>query len=172
MTMSIGMDLVLRMAVLLTVTAVPGLAQERLEAPRDALRPDVLGCYALYSSSGKLLDSSFYNSSPLIELDSSVVGITARDSRPGIIRSMIRRDANGRVLTRSREWGRSWWADSLSDSIRISFSNGFSGAFVILNVPRGMPDTVWGRIEEHWDLGPTVNDRGGIRAVRIRCRAA
>ena len=158
-----------------TAACASSQAQRRRSVPRDGLRAEVLGCYALFTPAGKLLDSSFYNSSPLVRLDSASTGITARDTVPGVFRSLLRLDATGRPLdpVDPQSWfGRDWWADSLTDSIRLSFSDGFSGALVILAAPPTVADTMWGRIEEHWDMGPTVNDRGRVLAVRLRCRGA
>ncbi len=165
----------LTLAVIIGVTSwscTAGAGQERSGTPRDALRDELLGCFALYTPRGKLLDSTFYNSSPRVRLDSLAVGITARDTMPGVVRRMWRLDAAGQRLDRDDPqslFGRVWWADSLTDSVRLSFSDGFSGAEVILAAPNPAADTLNGRIEEHWDMGPTTNQRGRVRAVRVRC---
>jgi hypothetical protein len=138
------------------------------QGPRDQLRSELLGCYALYTASGKLLDSTFYRSSPFVRLDSNAMGASARDTFPGIFRRLIRLDVSRRPSD-PIDAPFSWWADSLSDSVRLSFSDGLSGAQVILAAPTPVTDTLFGRIEEHWDVGPTVNQRGPVRAVRLRC---
>src|SRR5258706_12298574 len=69
-------------------TAGPG--QERSGTPRDALRDELLGCFALYTPRGKLLDSTFYNSSPRVRLDSLPGGIPAPDTMPGLVRRVWR----------------------------------------------------------------------------------
>lgn len=146
-------------------------AQDR-ETPRDAVRSELLGCYAIYTAGGKLLDSTFYNSSPLVRLDSAIILSTDRDSSPGVYRAALRLNKSASPLYHSRraaDFDAAWWADSLSDSVRISFSDGFSGAQVILGAPRGRADTLLGRIEEHWDAGPAVNQRGAVRALRVSC---
>ncbi len=156
---------------LVGLVCVACTAGETQEKPRDGLRAELVGCYALYTPGGKLLDSTFYNASPLVRLDSSPLGITARDTVPGIFRRMVRLDRSGHPVDRMDSTSfsfRSWYADSLSDSIRASFSDGFSGAEVILAAP-GRVDTLWGRIVENWDMGPTTNDRGRVYAVRVRC---
>ena len=136
---------------------------------RHELRAELLGCYALYTPAGKLLDSSFYNASPLVRLDSVSTG-----KGPMGFRSLVRLDSAGTPIDPDPRspFGRDWWADSLSDSVRLSFSDGFSGAVVILAAPPGQRDTLWGRIEEHWDMGPTVNQRGRVQALRLACRGA
>ena len=163
-----------RISTLVAIVCMACSTGDSQEKPRDALRAELVGCYAIYTRAGKLLDSTFYNSSPLVRLDSTPLGITAHDTVPGIIRAMARLDQSGRPLDQTpptRFSFRSWYADSLSDSIRISFSNGFSGAEAILAAP-GRVDTLWGRIVENWDVGPTTNSRGRIYAVRVRCRGA
>jgi hypothetical protein len=66
---------------------------------------------------------------------------------------------------------RNWSADSLTDSVRLSFSDGFSGAHVILAAPPGHLDTLRGRVEERWDFRPT-NQRGAVYALPVRCTGA
>ncbi len=142
------------------------------ELVRDELRVEVLGCYALYDDRGQRVDSSFYNASPLVRLDSAVVGITARDTFPGVVRVLVRLDTAGRRVDRidSRtQFGPTWSADSLSDSLRLSFVDGFSGAVLTLATPRDHPDTLRGHAEEHWDAGPKVTARGRVYAVRLAC---
>jgi len=155
--------------VLLLVISACGRG-ESLPQPRDALRAELIGCYALYTPAGKLLDSTFYNSSPLVRLDSTSLGISGRDTVPGVFRRLVRLDPAGHPLDQHDPGFRSWWADSLSDSVRLSFSDGFSGAQVIIDAG-GRSDTLLGRIEEHWDFAPP-NHRGRVRAVRVRCQGA
>ena len=161
--------------VLCLVAAVACHARDEAQpfaAPRNALRVELLGCYALYMPNDRLLDSTFYNASPLVRLDSAPLGISGRDTMPGVFRVFIRLDKDGSPLEPvdpQNHIGHAWWADSLSDSIRVSFSDGFSGAVVILAAPPAAHDTLRGRIEEHWDVGPTITGRGMVRAIRIRC---
>jgi hypothetical protein len=65
----------------------------------------------------------------------------------------------------------SWSADSLTDSVRLSFSDGFSGAVVTVAASTQRTDTLRGRIAQHWDSGPpfTTDERGAI-LVRFACR--
>ena len=84
----------------------------------------------------------------------------------------MRLDSSGKRLdppTRGFHIGTVWSADSLSDSVRLSFSDGLSGAEATLNIPSTPSDTLWGHIEEYWDFTATATDRGTIRAVRIDC---
>ena len=163
--------LALVVTLILPIAACPSsTAHGPLAPPRHALRAELLGCYALYTEAGKLLDSSFHNASPLVRLDSNSTGKV-----PTALRSLARLDTAGTPLDSldaHSPFGRDWWTDSLSDSVRLSFSDGFSGALVILAAPPGRADTLWGRIEEHWDMGPSVNQRGRVRALRVSCRGA
>jgi len=66
-----------------------------------------------------------------------------------------------------------WRADSLTDSIRIAFSNGFSGStFVLAVVPQApLPDTVYGYAREFHDAGPPwTTAMGSTMAVRVPCQ--
>jgi hypothetical protein len=156
-----------KIATLLLLVSAACTRGEALQQPRDALKTELIGCYALYTPAGKLLDSTFYNSSPLVRLDSTPLGITARDTVPGVFRRLVRLDSNGRPIDPDAPRFRAWWADSLTDSVRLSFSDGFSGAQVIL-AASGRGDTLVGRIEEHWDFAPP-NSRGRVRAIRVHC---
>jgi hypothetical protein len=146
---------------------------EALHLFRSALRKDLIGCYALFDARGHFLDSSYYNASPLIRLDSTPAWGTDHDSQPGIIRGMLRLDSSGRRLdpvNPAFHLGPAWWVDSLTHTLRISFSNGFSGAALNLVATQGSEDTLRGHIEEHWDFGPPfATNRGQGFAVRIPC---
>jgi len=150
------------------------MAHVPLGLPRHGLRAELVGCYALYKPDGRLLDSSYYNSSPLVRLDSTSTGF-ATDTGRSVFRYLARLDSTGNPVEHAGPrtfFNRIWWADSLSDSVRLSFSDGFSGAVAILAAPPNRTDTLLGRIEEHWDMGPTINQRGAVRAVRFTCRGA
>jgi hypothetical protein len=138
---------------------------------RDGLPRDLVGCYALFTATGKRVDSSFYNASPLVRLDSARHRRLASGRVPGTFRFAARLDTTGRSMTIRSEHsvGPTWWADSLSDSIRLSFSNGFSGAFVTLVASGVASDTLRGWIEEHWDFGPPTTHEPAY-AVRVPCR--
>jgi hypothetical protein len=137
--------------------------------PRRTLRLEVLGCYALFGADGRRVDTTYYNASPLVRLDSGSASGTV-DSVAGMLRDLVALDTLGRPSRTTRGLlGPTWTADSLSDTIRVSFVNGFSGAeFVLAAPPRG-GDTLRGRAVEHWDFGPATTRRGAAHAVRIAC---
>ena len=137
---------------------------------RNRLRLDIVGCYALFTETGQRVDSSFYNASPRIRLDSTLHPVFATHREFGALRLVKRLDVTGHHLDPAYppRLGTVWWMDSLSDSVRISFSDGFSGAFLALAAPRGRRDTLRGRIEEQWDYrDPTSH--GPAYAVRVAC---
>ena len=143
----------------------------RAQAPmRNGLRQDLVGCYALFTTTGKRVDSTFYNASPLVRLDSTRDQRLASAGVPGTYRLAARLDSSGRATTAKHEHsvGPIWWADSLSDSVRLSFSNGFSGAFFTLVAPNPPSDTLRGWIEEDWDFGPPTR-HGPAYALRTSC---
>ena len=160
---------IVALVLLLNALNVPLAAQY---VARKGLRGDLVGCYQLFTGTGKPVDStSFYNSSPLVRFDSTLQLVLPAYREFGARRLLFRLDTHGHrldVIHPRRRLGPMWWADSLSDSVRVSFSNGFSGAFLTLAAVRGRVDTLRGRIEEDWDYrSPT--SRGPAYAVRVQC---
>ena len=137
---------------------------------RNGLRADIIGCYALFTRTGRRVDSGFYRASPLVRLDSALQPFLAAHKEFGARRLLKRLDSSGHHLDPGYppRLGPMWWMDSLSDSVRLSFTDGFSGAFLALAAPHAGSDTLRGRIEEHWDYrDPTSQD--AAYAVRVRC---
>ena len=136
---------------------------------RLSLRAELVGCYALSAGEHPLSQSEYYNASGLVWLDTSV----ARQWAPSeAFRMLVPLDSSLDPTSRSRRHvGPSWSADSLTDSVRLSFSDGFSGAFLVLLAPAGVRvDTLRGRVANAWDFGPPfVTDRAPARAVRLPC---
>ena len=97
---------------------------------RNGLRADVLGCYALYSGPARV-GNSLYNASPSVRLDSLRVGTLGPDTVPGVLRAMVPLTVSNEPMT-ARRGPPSWMADSLSDTVRLSFVDGFSGAVFVL----------------------------------------
>ncbi len=139
---------------------------------RVELPVGVPGCYALFVAR-RPLDSSYYNATPLVRLDSSVSWTYQREGKRFQFRTLRRLDAAGNELDRDGAHGArmfSWWADSLTDTVRLSFVDGFSGAVLALTKVPGT-DTLRGRIEEHWDFGPPfVTSQQLAHAVKVPCK--
>jgi hypothetical protein len=138
---------------------------------RNALRGELVGCYALFAEGGKRVDSSFYHASPLVRLLATANPVFAAHPEFGARRLLLRLDGSGHrldVLDPSHRLGPGWWADSLSDSIRVSFGDGFSGALLTLAAPPRGSDTLQGRIEEQWDYREPTR-QGPAYAVRVPC---
>ena len=135
---------------------------------RHALRADAVGCYALLTDRWRRVDTTYYNASPVVRLDSGRAGPALANNQG--IWPVVALDTLGRPSRTTR--GRlspSWSADSLSDSVRISFVNGFSGAEFVFALPQRGGDTLHGRAEESWDFRPSATDRGSAHAVRVVC---
>jgi hypothetical protein len=161
-------------ALLLIATAAVGCSvAPREEQPppqaRHVLRREVPGCYAIFDEDAKPANVDLYGASPQVLL------VGTPDTAKG--RDLILLDATGMPSRQPPEGvfnGFAWTADSLSDTLRISFHNGFSGAAVALRVPEGIElrigDTLRGHAVEHWDFGDPVTDAGRAFAVRLACR--
>jgi hypothetical protein len=136
------------------------------------LRSDLLGCYELYDRTASLLDSSYYNASARVRLDSTQV--ISPYNPEGAYRRMLAVPApsgDGASSMPRGDWLR-WWSDAGTDSVRLSFSTGFSGAALVLSAPSGAGDTLKGRIVEQWDFGPPfTTSRGAGYAVRVPCES-
>ena len=163
------------LATLVFIIAACTSRRASLDQPQYGLRTELLGCYALYKPDGKLLDSSYHNSSPLVRLDSTLSKLGGSPRTP--FRYLIRFDSTGSHLTtdgpRSLWIDRTWLADTTSDSIRLYFLDNLSGVEAILAAPRDrIADTLSGRIEERWDTVSSSKPRGAVRALRIKCDGA
>ena len=150
-----------------------GSAQGRPLA-RKTLRPDLIGCWAFYDNRGDRADRSLYWAPAFARLDTSVVRLD-RGAAPAVLRAAYKLDSLRRaaeVVGRMERLGLSFWtADSLADTVRVSFSSGFSGTEFVLAVPRGhRADTIRGRAVEFWDFGPPfITPAGAAYAVRVPC---
>ncbi len=135
---------------------------------RRQLRAEAVGCYSLFTARGRRIDSTFYNASPVVRLDSANSHLENNDQWG---RRMHALDTLGNPNRTTRGSLTRWFADSLTDTVRLSFSTGFSGAAFAFAVPAESADTLRGRIVEYWDFtDPT--DRGRAYAVRTACIAA
>src|SRR5438445_8732016 len=112
---------------------------------RLGLRADLVGCYTLSAGQHPLARSEYYHASGLVRLDTTVA---PRWAPPEAFHVLVPLDSSLALAHQSRRHvGPSWWADSLTDSVRLSFSNGFGGAFLVFLAPPGARvDTLQGRI--------------------------
>ena len=139
-------------------------------APEDApaaVLGGLPGCYALYTGNGRPVDGSFYNASPLVRLDTALL-------RWGDgFRLMTRLDTQGRPMDGDSSRALvppAWQYSARTNTLELSFVDGFSGATLSLFAPPGLRDTLRGMIYDNWDFGPTTHLRGGAYAVRVPCR--
>ena len=138
---------------------------------RNGPRADLLGCYALYAGLQRA-GSFLYNASPSVRLDSSRVRTLGSDTASGGVRAMVPLDEANEPMTspRRRPLAPRWMADSLTDTVRLSFVDGFSGTVFVLAAPGSRPDTLTGRLFQSWDFGPPFETtHGPAHAVRQPC---
>lgn len=129
---------------------------------------DLAGCYALYGGQGAPV-THLYFAPPQVRLD------TTRASWPndnGRTSRAARLDARGRPLADDEMAILYWHPDSLSDTIHVVTSSGFSGTELIVAPGRARRDTLRGRAVEHWDMGPSSNEAGAVMLARVPCVAA
>jgi hypothetical protein len=144
---------------------------------RKALRTDLIGCYALYFERGRV-DASLYNAAPSVRLDSIPWGKTKHESHNAwfgssstveSIRSMTGLSLAGHPTAPRGRYPPRWTADSLTDSVSLSFIDGYSGAVFVLNAPPGRTAMLRGRVFEFWDGPAHLTARGPAGAVRESC---
>ncbi len=156
---------------LFKIVALPTLAvlacidQNQLSfTPVHEASRDPAGCYALLLDH-RLLDSGYYNSSPFVQLDPG-----SRFPRRPDFHPLRRLEEPGQYLdddSVARHTLFGWWVDS-SQTLHVSFVNGFSGA--VLALRSAGADTLEGTISEHWDVGPPFEtSRAAAQAIRVRC---
>lgn len=146
-----------------------GAAEAEPVLPRD-----MLGCYAIRDGNGRTASDSLYFVPQRVRLDSAAASPQVRAFAGAPAWLLARLDTAGRGLADEARTTRFlyWAADSLSDSIHVRFSTGFSGTELIV-LPRAAPgDTLRGRAVEHRDMGPPfTTDAGPVTMIRVPCRA-
>jgi hypothetical protein len=143
---------------------------------RRGLRREMLGCLALYTGPETRLDGTYFRASPGVRLDSvRPTGRLVIDSIAVRYRVATALDREGNPIGPGSEdvgMPHVWAADSLSDTLRVWFTNGFSSTAIALEF-RTDADTLHGRLEEEWDSGPPFETNpGDAYAVRVPCRSA
>ena len=154
---------------LCVASASTGHAQRPLL--RNGLRAELVGCYALFTAPAGDAQRSLYNASASVRLDSQAVDPRGSRSSSTALRLLTPLTApNAPMVASPRQFTRTWTADSLTDTVRLSFVDGFSGAVFVFAAPRTNPDTLFGRRSEHWDFGPPFETTHGLaRAIRQPC---
>jgi hypothetical protein len=140
---------------------------------RNALRSEALGCYELLDSLRHNASESMQGVPALIRLDSTVDAMRGTVPSTTSLR-MLGAAGAGKPVYRdpiSREMHPRWSADSLTDTVRLFFTNGFSGAFFALNLPvKSHSDTLKGRADSFIDVGPPFErSLGDAWAIRRAC---
>ena len=160
---------------LLLALAYVGCRTVASPSPKTVPRTDRVGlpgCYALYTGDGRPMGRDFYRASQQVQLD------TARYQEPWMPvewRLLIRLDSAGQPIVDSppRPEPPLWRFDEKTDSLTLSFADGFSGAALSLHAPPGPRDTLRGLIVNNWDVGPPFStSHASAYAVRIACPSA
>jgi hypothetical protein len=155
------------LAALSVVSNSAALAQ-RPPLLRNELRSELVGCYALFTAPVGGVERTLYNASSFVRLDGQPVDYPT----PGVARTMIPlTPANITEAHRPRPFTPRWTADSLTDTVRLSFVDGFSGGVFVFAARPSRPDTLIGRRFERWDFGPMETTHGMARAIRRPCPA-
>ena len=144
-------------AVLSLYLALPAESQAQVTAPDTAaVRRQLVGCYALFDSSGRAAARTLYWAPALARLDSNGYAVKLTpppDAEP----------ATHRALTYH------WRLTPTADSVEILFHTGLSGTRFRFAVP-ARADTLRGHARQLWDFGPPGETDGGpATAVRISC---
>ena len=124
----------------------------RDQLPREGLRTGLLGCYALaYSDSAQ---AAAWGAPRYVVLDSAHAG-----PRPG---RHLRFAASAHVPRRG-----GWWvADSLSETVRLTTTDGFVAVQLALT---GGPDSLHGPATVSTDVGRGQQAFGRVLARRLSC---
>ena len=139
---------------------------------RAALPGGLAGCYALFDHRGLPASDSLYYSPPKARLETADHAFRRPHKLPAW--SLLRLDSAGQPMAElDYELEYFFWGPTGSpDSVRVHFSNGFSGTEMEFAIPLTHPDTLHGRAIVFWDFAPFETDQGSVTAVRIPCVAA
>ena len=126
---------------------------------RRTVPPDIAGCYAFFDHLGHAASESLY-----------WAPTTGRISLGGRATKLTPVLDSG--ATAGMPGAYTWSIDSLADTVRILFHNGFSGTRFALGFHAG-DSTLRGRATEYWDAGPPWETDGGrASAARLPCPRA
>ena len=118
------------------------------------------GCYALFGSDGRPVSHPrYYRAGPRVRLGAP------RESRAGAM-FLLTLDSAG-IL---REVRRGIWFVAGGDSLELQVP-GMTVTEFVFALQQNPRDTLRGRAETMWDVGPHTDDLGAVSAVRIACGA-
>jgi hypothetical protein len=150
----VGLVLVMSLAVMIAWNAAA-------VHPRGALRADVLKCLHVDTAptviGANLTDRT---SLSVIRLREERVPHSSWERRVEL--------PPGRTL--APPWQLSWVADSMTDTVRVTASDGFVGATLRFAASSRLP--WWGRVEAFTDVAGNERDLGRIRVDTIPCAVA
>lgn len=136
---------------------------------RWGMRSELVGCYRLLDANGAALDSNAaYNAFAFVELSSAPLNDTVKHPGTRGWRALLH-PGDQPIASEHMAFGPMWYSDSLTDTLRLSFIDGFSGAVLALDAPPGAVDSLSGTVEEHWDFGPSTTNRRRATATRAEC---
>jgi hypothetical protein len=141
------------------------LAQQPGRLLRSGLRSEALGCFELLDSARRTASLSMEGVPPLTRLDSVPDPYPETPSqttyrRLESIPNTMRLDPVTKIMHPR------WSADSLSDTVRLMFTNGFVGGVFALNLPaKSQIDTLSGEGYAFSDLPPPPGKRRGAGAA-------
>ena len=142
--------------------------------PRVSLRAEAIGCWRLFTVTGRGLAPPPDVAPDLIRLDTGA----ARDPWARGVRAVVRLGGTGHPLLRDGEGfslSDDWAADSASHRIRLHFTNGLYGSTWVLDFPtrRERADTMLGQSQGFGDVvPPPPYPVWSVMAARTNCVAA
>jgi hypothetical protein len=133
---------------------------------RLSLRGDAVGCYTLLNDR-RQIEPRFMDGLAVVRLDSAVGDSPFHPPEFGW-RGVQTLDTLG-LPSRISPASPAWTADSLTDTIRLSFFRGNAGRVFAFALPAGAPDTLHGRETVVSHTTPHMEERGVAHAVRVAC---
>jgi hypothetical protein len=104
---------------------------------RVGLRRDLRGCFSLFDSAGRTLVGRMLGAPRMVRFDTTVVSRwTGRYTGTWRLVQQLGQEEEFQLGAIQMGMIPTWAADSLTDTVRVSFSNGFSGSSYAFEVPR------------------------------------
>ena len=139
---------------------------------RKSLRAEALGCFTLLDSAKKSPATHLEGAPAMVRLDNTPARIGSGVNPEYRLLVTFGQDERFALTARRIGMAQNWRADSLSDTIRFAFSNGFTGSeFIFYLAAKGRPDTLSGRAFTFGDVSHSQRDEGRAWAIRAECPA-